>query len=103
MHSATAGSSVGVRLRTHAKINLFLRVVGRRPDGFHEIESIFHGVSLADEVTLTPTGSGDVDVDIRVARGTSRGVPEREENLAYLAARALIDKGVPARGVRIDI
>ena len=41
-----------LRLRAPAKINLFLRVVGKRPDGFHELETIFERIDLADELTF---------------------------------------------------
>ena len=50
------------RLRTNAKINLFLRVIGRRPDGYHEIETIFHTIGLADSITIGPATNGDVDI-----------------------------------------
>ena len=103
MARTDAARSAGIRLRTHAKINLFLRVLGRRPDGYHEIESIFHGISLADDITVRATEGHDVDVDIQVARGPGTGVPKREDNLAYLAAQALIERGVTASGVSIDI
>lgn len=98
-----AGPSISIRLRTHAKVNLFLRVVGRRPDGYHEIESIFHGVSLADDLEIRPTDTEGVDVQMTVARGPADYVPKLEDNLAYLAASALIERGVTATGVAIDI
>ncbi len=40
------------RLRAPAKLNLYLRVVGRRPDGYHEIETVFERVNLADELVF---------------------------------------------------
>lgn len=103
MKSTVADPSLGIRVRTHAKLNLFLRVVGRRPDGYHEIESIFHGISLGDDLELRVADGDDVDVEMHVAQGPTGAVPERENNLAYLAARALADKGVTSTGVRIDI
>ncbi|MFH0957139.1 MAG: 4-(cytidine 5'-diphospho)-2-C-methyl-D-erythritol kinase [Pseudomonadota bacterium] len=44
-----------VRLRSPAKINIFLRVLGRRPDGYHEIETLFQEIELADEIILKKT------------------------------------------------
>ena len=96
-------TAIGIRLQTHAKLNLFLRVVGRRPDGYHEIESIFHGISLADLLELRPTAGDDVEVDMEVSRGPEKAVPKLEENLAYLAARALVERGLTATGVHIAI
>lgn len=103
MKSTAVDPSVGIRLRTHAKINLFLRVVGRRPDGYHEIESIFHGVSLGDDLELRVVEGSDVEVEMHVAHGPTSAVPKRESNLAYLAARALAEKGATSTGIRIDI
>lgn len=99
----TTQAGVGIRFRTHAKVNLFLRVVGRRPDGYHEIESIFHGISLADEITVQPIDGNEVDVNMEITDGPTAGVPQREHNLAYLAADALAGHGVTRSGVRIDI
>ena len=103
MKSTTAGSSVGIRVRTHAKLNLFLRVIGRRPDGYHEIESIFHGVSLADELDIRRTDGDGVEVVMHGGSGSRLEEIELEDNLAYLAARSLIERGVTATGLRIEI
>lgn len=40
-----------------AKVNLFLRVGSRRPDGYHSIETVFHSVGLWDEIVIKPSGS----------------------------------------------
>ena len=103
MKSAATDPSLGIRLRTHAKLNLFLRVVGRRPDGYHEIESIFHGISLADDLELRAVDGDDIKVEMHVAHGPTAAVPQREKNLAYLAASALRGRGTSELGVRIDI
>lgn len=103
MTSTTAGRSVGIRVRTHAKLNLFLRVIGRRPDGYHEIESIFHGVSLADEVHIRSTDDEGVRIEMHGASGPISEEIDLENNLAYLAARSLIERGITPTGLRIDI
>ncbi len=48
----------GLRLRAPAKLNLVLAVRGRRPDGYHEIETLFARINLADELTFEPTAQG---------------------------------------------
>ena len=42
-------------LKAHAKINLTLEILGRRPDGYHELRSIVMPVTLSDTVVLTST------------------------------------------------
>ena len=44
-----------IRARTACKINLTLDVLGRRPDGYHELDSIVHTVALWDEINAPPT------------------------------------------------
>ncbi|HEX2844448.1 MAG TPA: hypothetical protein VHP64_04295, partial [Candidatus Limnocylindria bacterium] len=50
--------SAPLRLEAPAKLNLSLRVVGRRPDGHHELDSIFVLLELADQLLLMPGCSG---------------------------------------------
>lgn len=92
-----------IRFRTNAKVNLFLRVVGRRPDGYHEIETILHGIGLADDLAITPTSDGLVDVVMEVAESAANDLPPLELNTVYLAAQRLIERGAKNEGVRIDI
>ncbi len=92
-----------VRLRTHAKVNLFLRVLGRREDRYHELETILHGISLADEIDVTATDSKDVEIDMELGPALAGDMPEREDNLMWHAARALIAKGAVNRGVRVRL
>jgi 4-diphosphocytidyl-2-C-methyl-D-erythritol kinase len=66
------------RLEAPAKLNLWLRVVGLRPDGFHEVESLIVLLDLADVVTVGP------DRPQLVVRGPHRGgVPRDGTNLAW--------------------
>jgi 4-diphosphocytidyl-2-C-methyl-D-erythritol kinase len=48
----------GVRLLCPAKVNLYLRVLGRRPDGYHELVTVMQPLTLADELTVTLGDSG---------------------------------------------
>lgn len=66
-----------------AKLNLFLHVTGRRADGYHELESLFALVDLADRVTIAVRDDGAI-----VRDGDVPGVPA-ESDLALAAARAL--------------
>jgi 4-diphosphocytidyl-2-C-methyl-D-erythritol kinase len=75
--------------RAVAKINLFLRVVGRRPDGYHELDSIFLPIALADEVRLELRTSGDRSVRLLC---DAPGLGDEASNLASGAARAFLDE-----------
>jgi 4-diphosphocytidyl-2-C-methyl-D-erythritol kinase len=70
-----------------AKINLFLRVTGRRSDGYHELDSVFVPVSIYDrlDIELRPSRSASVQLSC-----DSDTVPADERNLAYRAAREFI-------------
>lgn len=69
-------------VRSYAKLNLFLRVLQRRDDGFHDIETIFQSVSLFDELRLASAPEFSLHVE-----GADTG--PSETNLVYRAAEAL--------------
>ena len=75
-----------VTLKAFAKINLGLKVLGRRPDGFHELRTIYQSISLADglEVSLA-TGAREVRLET-----SGFPVPTGQENLAVRAAEAVL-------------
>ncbi|HEX2050576.1 MAG TPA: 4-(cytidine 5'-diphospho)-2-C-methyl-D-erythritol kinase [Actinomycetota bacterium] len=91
-----------VRIRTHAKINLFLRVVGGRADGYHEIETILHGVRLADDVTFVPTTTGRIELVVDAVDDVEP-VPHDHTNLVWRAATALVERGVAHEGILIRL
>lgn len=81
-----------------AKINLSLSVGPTRPDGFHEIDTIFQTVSLFDTVRLSPRAGAEVELTVE-----HPGVPSDATNLAYRAAEALIDEtGCPGVSIGLD-
>ncbi|HEY6722261.1 MAG TPA: 4-(cytidine 5'-diphospho)-2-C-methyl-D-erythritol kinase [Burkholderiales bacterium] len=80
-----------------AKLNLFLHVVGRRPDGYHLLQTAFRLIELCDWLRFTPRA----DAEVRLARGLP-GIAENEE-LAVRAARLLQSEGGSNRGVDIEI
>jgi 4-diphosphocytidyl-2-C-methyl-D-erythritol kinase len=92
-----------VRLRTHAKINLFLSVRPRRADGYHDIDTIFHAIDLSDDMELRPRL--DTEIDVRMASGTGvqGGMPVREDNLVFRAAMLLARHAGVEAGARIDV
>jgi 4-diphosphocytidyl-2-C-methyl-D-erythritol kinase len=74
-----------VTVRVPAKINLQLTVGPLRPDGYHDLVTVFHAVSLFDDVTVATAESDSVRVS---GEGTGL-IPENDDNLALRAVRAL--------------
>ncbi|HUV04632.1 MAG TPA: 4-(cytidine 5'-diphospho)-2-C-methyl-D-erythritol kinase [Armatimonadota bacterium] len=91
--------SQAITVHSYAKVNLTLDVLGKRPDGFHAIESVMQTISLHDTVTLRV---GD-EPGIRVACDMP-GIPTGEENLAYKAASLFFEgQGIaPSVDIRIE-
>ncbi|MBI5588343.1 MAG: 4-(cytidine 5'-diphospho)-2-C-methyl-D-erythritol kinase [Deltaproteobacteria bacterium] len=81
-----------------AKVNLFLKVLSKRPDGYHEIRSLMQPVSLYDEVTIEVVQGDGIFVSSDHA-----GVPGGRDNLAYRAAERLLDAVGVKRKVSISI
>ena len=80
-----------------AKVNYYLRVVGRRPDGFHDLVNVMCRVSLFDEIIMTVGGRGvSVSAD-------HPEVPPGPTNSVYRAVRLLLDKAGRRVGVDVQI
>ena len=73
----------GVLVRAPAKINLSLLVAGKRPDGFHELETIMAKVNWYDEILIEPGLKAGIEL---VCQGP-HWAPEGQENLIYQAAK----------------
>jgi 4-diphosphocytidyl-2-C-methyl-D-erythritol kinase len=73
-----------LRVRALAKINLDLRVLGKRPDGFHELRTIFQTISLADTIDIAFTPGRKTSIEVK----DNLGIPD---NLAARAARLALD------------
>lgn len=87
-----------IRVRAHAKINLYLDVVGKRQDGYHNLETIFHSIDLHDDVVIRKQDTKGITV-----RCEHPGVPADSANLAYRAAECLRDEVGGIGGIAIDI
>lgn len=94
-------SRVPTRRRAYAKINVFLRVLGRREDGYHEIESLVTPISLADVVGVRPADR--LSVEITGPTAVTADVPAGGLNLALVAALALADACPDAGGALVEI
>ena len=80
-------ANVEVRRLAHAKVNPFLRVLGSRPDGYHEIETLVHPIDLADDLVIT--GGAREGPTVRVDGPFAAGVPPGPDNLVMRAIGAM--------------
>lgn len=87
-----------------AKLNLFLEVRGKRPDGYHELETLMVAIGLCDTLRFTPQPQPGVTLRTRFAsRDDARGFPTADDNLIVRAARLLADATGCRLGVHIDL
>ena len=80
-----------------AKINLFLYITGRRANGYHDLQTLFHFLDYCDTLSITPNTTGEIQVEPAI-----EGVP-LEDNLIYRAARALQQRTHCTQGAHIRL
>ncbi|MFQ5479764.1 MAG: 4-(cytidine 5'-diphospho)-2-C-methyl-D-erythritol kinase [Thermodesulfobacteriota bacterium] len=89
-----------VKVLCPAKVNLFLRILDKRPDGYHEIYSLLQSISLYDELTVSIEGP-DKGISIKT---DSALIPSDDRNLAYRAAELFLQStGLQGKSVFIRI
>src|SRR6516165_2912112 len=88
----------GVEVLAPAKLNLFLEVLARRPDGYHEIESLMVTVNLHDTLTVSELDSGAI-----VLQCDDASLPMGRDNLVVKAALGLRAATGCTRGARITL
>ena len=87
-----------ITLSSPAKINLRLEILGKRPDGYHDIRTIFQKVSLFDEITLTVVPRPGITITV-----DEPSIPADSSNLAYKAASGFFETRPFSRGLAIHI
>ena len=87
---------MNLELSAPAKLNLFLHIVGRRTDGYHELQSVFVLIDLCDTIRFTPNQSGQI-----IRSGDIIGAPEKD--LCVRAAKLLQQKTNTSFGVEINV
>jgi 4-diphosphocytidyl-2-C-methyl-D-erythritol kinase len=90
-----------VRIPAFAKINLRLDILGKRPDGYHELRTIFQSVSLRDDLRLRASSQPGISLSI-LGNATLSEEPF-ERNLVYRAVDALRRECKIRRGVAIEL
>ncbi len=92
-----------------AKLNLFLEVIGKRADGYHDIETVMAAVDLHDTLVFRATSSDEIVLRCHHSGSHPAGnsapdfVPEGSENLVVRAAELLRAQGKLTSGIRIDL
>ena len=79
------------------KVNLLLNILGRRPDGFHELETVLQPVRVFDRLSFTRSGHG-----IQLSCNTP-GLPTDARNLVYQAAALFLAAAEIKEGVRVEL
>src|SRR5437879_6529839 len=85
-----------IRRIAHAKVNLYLEITGRRPDGYHTLSTLFQTISLGDELTFAPAHK----LSLTCSEPT---LSVDERNLVMRAARSLRELLQEERGARIHL
>ncbi len=85
-------------VRSFGKINLGLEIVRQRPDGYHDIRTLFQTVSLADELDFEPAPDGVVELD-----GNDPVIAWDRTNLVHRAARLLQNAAGSGKGAHVTV
>ena len=102
-------SACSLTVQAPAKLNLFLRVVRRRSDGFHDLETVMTAVNLFDTLTFEPNASSEIQLRVLMAGTRNRSsrpaapIPTGADNLVIRAAQLLKDHAGISAGVRITL
>ena len=86
-----------IKESAYAKINLYLDVTAKREDGFHDIATVMHSVSLSDDITVTVNSIGTRSV--RLILDGNRRLPTDSKNLAVSAAELFMSQA----GIDADV
>ncbi len=103
-----------IQIEAPAKVNLFLEILARRPDGYHDIETLIMAINLYDSLRISPAPDGRRTVACdwtsghearwrKVVANPFERLPPASDNLVFRAIERLaVETGVPA-GIRIEI
>lgn len=87
-----------IRIRAFAKINLGLKILGKREDGYHEIRTVYQTVALHDTLKISFTAKPGIVIEC-----DEPGIPLDRRNLVYRACQAWRKKRSLKRGFRVEI
>ncbi len=82
----------------YAKINLYLDITSKYEDGYHQVNTVMQSVSLADEIRISLSDDGKIELSC-----DKEGLPCDGNNIAYRAAEIFLEKAKLSSGVKIEI
>ena len=85
-----------IRIKAFAKVNTYLKILSKRPDGFHDIDTIMQNISLYDVISITESDKGIF------VESDDLSIPSGEGNICHKAAARMLDIS-GRRGVSIKI
>lgn len=88
-------------LNSPGKVNLILNILAQRPDGYHDIETIFQTVTLCDHVSIEVKPSDQSQIELKVKNESS--IPLDERNIAWKAAQKYLEKTAKTASVSITL
>ena len=86
-----------IEKQSHCKVNLLLNILGKRPDGFHELETVMHPIQVHDQLSFTPAGTG---IQLTCSEPS---LPTDSRNLVYQAAARFLEAANIKGGVRLRL
>ena len=97
--AVNAAEPASVSVFAPAKLNLFLHVLGRRPDGYHDLESLFVFLDVGDHLHFEPADSAAADLELE----PDPGIP-REQNLIWRALERVrtVEPRLPQPRIRVE-
>ena len=87
-----------LKLLSPAKVNLFLRIFRKRPDGYHDLQSLVQPVSLFDEISLSVESGEGVSLS-----SSGRKLPSGSDNLAVAACRLYLEAASARKKVSVGV
>jgi len=87
-----------LRMESPAKVNLMLRILRKREDGYHEIETVLQKISLHDTLQFSLTKKRNISITTNHPR-----LPTDGRNLVHVAAQIMLERSNHPGGVEIDI
>jgi 4-diphosphocytidyl-2-C-methyl-D-erythritol kinase len=88
---------VPLEIQSSCKVNLLLNILGRRTDGFHELETVLYPIRVCDRLILARTGQG---IELKC---DTPGLPTDARNLVYRAAALFLEAAQVREGVRLEL